>query len=421
MIGGNMAGSYSSENRKFIWLRRKLIHIRVLLVFAELVSYKPTGIAVQNIICRGPVVGMSFHLQGFLKYVNHRFVMVFFLYLLVLIGMVVTPVHAASNHAEVGTYASYRWNNSPPVVSGDTNSLTLLAQSELPVLSKDPLGEDQKPDTKKETVEPVTHKLPIWGQKVREMGFDLPLPFGAGANLVLMDQGIDIRNVKVGIGDPIFEIEDFGLSDAHTHDTAITMRLDMWLLPFANIYGIFGYINGQSELDLDIGSITGSIPIPGLPPIFEPGKTIDLNIHYNGTTFGGGMTLAGGYKDFFASVDGNYTYSNVDLVDGDITTLTISPRLGMLVDAPEIKGSLAFWVGAMYMKYKQTIRDDINLNKFDPRLPPVQIDYKLDVKNDEPWNFLFGGQWEITKRWQVMAEGGVGDRKQLILGAFFRF
>ena len=195
----------------------------------------------------------------------------------------------------------------------------------------------------------------------------------------------------------------------------------MWLLPFANIYGIFGYINGESELDLDVSRITTSLPIPGLPPIFEPGKTIDLNIHYKGTTFGGGMTLAGGYKDFFASVDGNYTYSNIDIADGDITTLTISPRLGLLVDSPEVKGSLAFWVGAMYMKYKQTVTDDISLNEFDPRLPSVKINYKLDVQNDEPWNFIFGGQWEITQRWQIMAEGGVGERKQLILGAFLRF
>jgi len=366
-------------------------------------------------------VATSLRHQGFMKYVNHRFAVVLFLHLPVLIGLFMTPGHAGSEHAEVGTYAAYLGGNSPPVVSGDINPSTLLAQSEFPVLNKDPLGEDQKPDTKKETVEPVTYKLPIWGQKAREMGYDLPLPFGAGANLVLMDQGLDIRNVKIGIGDPIFEIEDFGLSDARAHDTAITVRLDMWLLPFANIYGIFGSINGQSELDLDINKIASNIPIPGLPPIFEPGKTVDLNIDYNGTTYGGGMTLAGGYKDFFASVDGNYTYSDIDLVDGDIKTWTISPRLGLLVDSPEVKGSLAFWVGAMYMKYKQTVTDDINLREFDPRLPPVQINYELDVKNDEPWNFIFGGQWEITKRWQVMAEGGVGDRKQLILGAFFRF
>jgi len=356
-----------------------------------------------------------------MKHVNHLFAGVLFLYLTALIGLVVTPGQAASDHAELGTNDSNPGDNSPPVGTGETNPLTLLAQSEVPVLSENPLGGEQKPDTKKAAVKPVTNKLPIWGQKVRDMGYDLPLPFGAGANLVLMDQGLDIRNVKVGIGDPTFEIEDFGLSDARVHDTAITVRLDMWLLPFANFYGIFGSINGESELDLDVSRISAILPIPGLPPIFEPGKTIDLNVHYKGTTYGGGMTLGGGYKDFFASVDGNYTYSNIDLTDGDITTLTISPRVGLLVDAPEIKGSLAFWVGAMYMKYKQTITDDISLNEFDPRLPSVKINYKLDVKNDEPWNFIFGGQWEITKRWQVTAEGGVGDRKQLILGAFFRF
>jgi len=366
-------------------------------------------------------MAISLRLEDFLKYVNHRFAVVLILIFAGLIGLFATPGRSASDDSKVGTCVSNFGDHRSPVIAGDTNPSTLLAQAGYPVESETPLGEDQKPDSKKEAIEPVTNKLPIWGQKVRDMGFDLPLPFGAGANFVLMDQGIDIRNVKVGIGDPTFEIDDLGLSDARARDTAITMRLDMWLLPFANIYGIFGYIDGESELDLDISKITSNLPIPGLPPVFEPGKTIDLNIHYNGTTYGGGMTLAGGYKDFFASVDGNYTYSNINLVDGDITTLTISPRVGLLVDSPAIKGSLAFWVGAMYMKYKQTISDDINLNELDPRLPSVEIDFKLDVKNEEPWNFLFGGQWEITKRWQFMAEGGVGNRKQLILGAFFRF
>ena len=38
---------------------------------------------------------------------------------------------------------------------------------------------------------------------------------------------------------------------------------------------------------------------------------------------------------------------------------------------------------------------------------PRQIEIVgYDIENEEPWNFIFGGQWEITKRWQVMAEGG---------------
>lgn len=362
------------------------------------------------------------------KYLSHRFTVFFLLQLFFLTGLIAPPGYAESGTATGEHHLSKRLIQSPAWNLADLNPIsdspaapTLLVQSGIPIVNEDPLGEDKKPEDRQKTVEPMTRILPIWGEKAREKGFDLPLPFGVGANLVFMDQDIKIRNVKVGVGDPIFEVSDLAFKDAQSHDRAITARLDLWLLPFANIYGIFGAINGEAEFDLDIGSVTGSLPPIGLPPIFKPGTTQDLNIDYNGTTFGGGITLAGGYKNFFGSLDANYTYSNIDVVDGKIRTYTISPRVGLLVDSAAIPGSLALWVGGMYMRYKQTITDDINLQEFDPRLPSVKLDFKLDVKNEQPWNFLFGGQWEITKRWQFMAEGGIGERRQLITSLFFRF
>jgi len=62
-----------------------------------------------------------------------------------------------------------------------------------------------------------------------------------------------------------------------------------------------------------------------------------------------------------------------------------------------------------------------NLKAVDSRLPDIEIDFEVRIKNKDPWNFIFGGQWEITKQWQIVAEGGVGDRKQVITGIFFRF
>jgi hypothetical protein len=362
------------------------------------------------------------------KFLSHRFTVILLLPLLFLAGLIAIPGYAQSGTATGEHRFSDHLSPSPAGNLAELNPIsnsragsTGLAQSGIPVLDEDPLEVDKKPQEKQKSVEPLTRQLPIWGEKARAKGYDLPLPFGAGANLVFMDQGIQIRNVKVGIGDPIFEVSGLAFSDARSHDAAVTGRLDVWLLPFVNIYGIFGAVNGESELDLDIGSVTGALPPIGLPPIFEPGTTIDLNIDYNGTTYGGGMTLVGGYKNFFGSVDANYTFSNIDVVDGEIKTYTVTPRVGWLVDSTKIPGSLALWVGAMYMRYRQTITDDINLQEIDPRLPSVNLDFKLDVKNDQPWNFLFGGQWEITKRWQFTVEGGIGDRKQLITGLFFRF
>jgi hypothetical protein len=361
------------------------------------------------------------------QYVNHCFRSVLGLQLVALIGLVLTSGPAVADSGKGLPHATSHVKHRNIGLVYDLHSLadssdpvSWLAQSEYPVKDEHPLGADETPDTSKETVEPITRKLPFWGQKIREMGFELPLPFGLGANFIYMDQGIEIRNLKVDIGGSNIDVGGVTFSNASAHDAATTARLDLWLLPFANVYGIFGYIDGESELDVNLPAIIVDLPIIGPTPITDP-KRIKFNIDYNGTTFGGGLTLAGGYKAFFGSLDVNYTQTNINIVDGEIKTLTVSPRIGVLVDPAAIKGSLALWVGAMYMDYKQTVTDEINLNELDPKLPSVEIDFEIDVKNEEHWNFLFGGQWEITKRWQVMAEGGLGNRRQVILGAFFRF
>ena len=269
-------------------------------------------------------------------------------------------------------------------------------------------------------VEPITRALPIWGEKVRAMGYDLPLPFGASVNLVYMEQGIDVRDLEIGFGSADTKVERVTFSDSNVRDVAATARLDIWLLPFANIYGIIGYIDGKAELDVNIPGITIDVPVFGPIPILDP-NTLHLDIDYSGETYGAGITLAGGYKNFFGSVDANYTYTDIDIVNGDIKTLTISPRLGVQVDPALITGNLALWIGAMYMDYKQTITDTFNLKEIDLRLPSAHLDFEIDIKNEEPWNFLIGGQWEITKRWQITAECGIGNRRQFIFGTSFRF
>ncbi len=361
------------------------------------------------------------------QYLNHCFTSALCWQLVALIGLILTPGPAVADSGKSRPHATSRVKhiniglvNDLHLLLDSSDPVSWLAQSEYPVKDEHPLGADEAPDKSKETVEPITRALPIWGEKVREMGFDLPLPFGVGANFIYMDQGIEIRNLKVDIGGRNIDVGGVTFSNASAHNAAATARLDLWLLPFANVYGIFGYIDGEAELDVNLPSLIVDLPIIGPTPITDP-KRIKFNIDYTGTTFGGGVTLAGGYKNFFGSLDVNYTQSDIDVVDGEIKVLTVSPRIGVLVDPAAIKGSLALWVGAMYMDYKQTVSDEINLNELDSRLPSVEIDFEIDVKNEEHWNFLFGGQWEITKRWQVMAEGGVGNRRQVILGAFFRF
>ena len=378
-------------------------------------------------ILKGLIIGVKRYLRNAADYIYAHLALVLFLQSLLLVGLHADPAYPAATTVNRDHLIPYHWDLSiaedPPGLdtrSGELNPAILLTQSEYPIKDEHPFGEDGTPHETRPTVEPVTRAFPIWGEKVRAMGYDLPLPFGVGANLVYMEQGIEVRNLKVDIGDTNVDVSGVSFSDESVHDAAATARLDLWLLPFANVYGIFGYINGEAELDVNIPALVVDLPIIGPVPITDP-KTVNFNIDYNGTTYGGGVTLAGGYRNFFGSLDVNYTESTVDVIDGKIKTYTASPRLGVLVDPGALAGTLAFWIGAMYMDYKQTVSDDINLRELDPRLPSVNIDFEIDVKNEKHWNFLFGGQWEITKRWQVMAEGGVGNRQQIILGGFFRF
>jgi hypothetical protein len=366
-------------------------------------------------------------LRNTANYMSISLATILLLHFAALLSLVAAPGEAVAEMAAGENGTSYGLSKEYRAITGDltlwsddNDPATLLSQSEYPILDEHPGAEDEKPDEAPNTVEPITRALPIWGEKVRAMGYDLPLPFGAGVNLVYMDQGLDIRNLKIGFGNANQEVNRVSFSNASAKDKAATARLDLWLLPFANIYGIIGYIDGQTELDVNLPGITIDVPIIGPVPILDP-NTISFDIDYSGTTYGGGITLAGGYKKFFGSLDANYTYTDIDLVNGDIKTLTISPRLGVLVDPSIIKGSFAFWIGAMYMDYKQTITDSVNLNQLDSNLPSVELDFEIDIKNEEHWNFLMGGQWEITKRWQITAEGGIGNRRQIVLGSSFRF
>jgi hypothetical protein len=373
------------------------------------------------------ILSVKRYRQNAASYVSSSLVSWFFLYVTVLLGLVAAPCDAVTGSAAVANRYSSGLEKDhagisavlDPGTDGD-DSVTLLTPSEYPVKDEHPVGADGNREEKPATVAPITRALPIWGEKVRAMGYDLPLPFGAGVNLVYMEQGIDVRNLKIGFGSADTKVESVIFSDSHVRDMAATARLDLWLLPFVNIYGIIGYIDGEARLDVKLPGISIDVPGFGSIPILDP-NTLNLDIDYSGATYGGGITLAGGYKNFFGSVDANYTYTDIDIVNGDIKTLTISPRVGILVDPPAVAGSFALWIGAMYMDYEQKVTDTVNLRELDPRLPSAHLDFAIDIKNEEPWNFLIGGQWEITKRWQITAEGGVGNRRQIIFGTLFRF
>jgi hypothetical protein len=247
--------------------------------------------------------------------------------------------------------------------------------------------------------------LPIWGEAAREKGYELPLPVGLSASFMNIWQDYNINEVQFTPLIPLpFPIEGVEVSRASGKGYSIDGRLDVWLLPFLNLYGIVGYTEGDSTADATV---------PGLGNLQFP-----FELDYEGLTYGGGVTLACGYKQFFASLDYNYTRTDLDIADSQITAHVLTPRVGWHGKIAGLKGS--GWLGAMYQGIDQEFRGQLAVSV--PGLPaPIPVSYAVDEEATNPWNMVFGVEWEISPHWRWLVEGGVIGREQILTSLAFRF
>ena len=87
--------------------------------------------------------------------------------------------------------------------------------------------------------------LPIWGREACERGYVLPRPFGISLGYMHQDQPFDVGNVFVNgidVKTPGVAVVD----EVQNEETTYTLRADVWLFPFWNVYGILGRTSGQA-------------------------------------------------------------------------------------------------------------------------------------------------------------------------------
>jgi hypothetical protein len=247
--------------------------------------------------------------------------------------------------------------------------------------------------------------LPIWGAQAREKGYDLPLPMGVGVNFMNIWQDYDINHLKLTPLVPVpIPIDDVEVTRAKGNGYSVDGRVDVWLFPFLNVYGVAGYTKGDS---------TATATIPALGNLQFP-----FVLNYEGATYGGGVTLVYGYKELFASVDYNYTRTDLDVASSQITANVVTPRVGWHGKVLGFKGSA--WLGAMYQGIDQEFRGQLSVSV--PGLPgAVPVSYAVDESATRPWNMVFGIQWEISPHWHWAIEGGAIGREQVLTSLTFRF
>ncbi|MFI3038248.1 hypothetical protein ACH54D_15460 [Atlantibacter hermannii] len=278
--------------------------------------------------------------------------------------------------------------------------------------------------------------LPFFGEAARARGYQLPAPVGININYMNMRQNIDVDGINftgLALNNlPLDNAFDIAVGKTRESSETETLRLDSWLLPFMDLYGLIGHTEGHSVSQIGVGLRARR------GKIIHPASLQDLNfrLDFKGTTYGVGTTLVGGSGNWFAAVDTNYTQTEFDILDGSIDAFTVSPRLGYRFSTPAAPalhlpaGKLNVWVGSMYQNVQQEFKgrlDDLNM-------PTAELQKLVDLANQEgrgrfdvnqhlqsPWNILLGTQYEVTRNFNILTEVGFAQRNSFFVASEYRF
>ncbi len=292
--------------------------------------------------------------------------------------------------------------------------------------------------------------LPFLGERAQKRGFKLPYPSGIMVNSFIGTQDINISDLEVGFnGSQMFNLDSivvFNNSKAHIQN--VNARIDFWVLPFLNIYGLGGATWTQTDIHL-------TSPID-----------MSTTAKFDGYIFGVGATLASGVDRFFAALDYNATWSYFDGIEGAVNAQMLSLRGGYSIPFKNDR-SLSFWIGGGHIFINRTTEGAINLGdivpdfdggKLEPiinstkddypdmsaaqyavmkksaetlynNLPAINseldktiVSYSLKKMATHKFSAVAGAQFQLNRRFIFRAEAGfLGGRTSLLLSANYRF
>ncbi|MFK5856870.1 MAG: hypothetical protein QM503_12130, partial [Bacteroidota bacterium] len=273
--------------------------------------------------------------------------------------------------------------------------------------------------------------FPILGQGAYKKGFDIPYPIGVMVNYIWMDQGIDITNMQLGLKTddkdiPLTPVDFIDFGETRNTSYAFNIRPDVWVFPFLNVYGLFGYGESRTEVNL-------------VAPV-----ALKSVVEQSITTAGVGVMTAFGIGPVWLSVDANWTWNKPELLDKAVLVNVLGLRLGHTFTFKQRPDrNIAIWAGGMRLNMSSDTRgavamkDALPPETWDRRdeivdqyntwyngLPPAKqalvdetavpdivdklaeadgdavIRYGMDKQVLEMWNGVIGAQFQLNKSWQ---------------------
>jgi len=226
-------------------------------------------------------------------------------------------------------------------------------------------------------------------------GIKIPNPLGIGLTVYNQTQPYQIETLEVEF--PGIDPSLLTGFEVYNETTSTHLRLDYWVLPFLNVFGLVGNIESATTIKL------GNLDI-GLPFHIN-----DFVANIDGTVFGLGMVLAVGGEKWFGAVSADVTETDTNVADSSVSAWVLTPKLGLRLEHG------AVWIGAMYQNAEEEHRGVFEL-------PLVgSVPFHVTLRESSPWNYLIGGTTALADHWVIILQGGFGDRKSALVTVEYRF
>ena len=326
------------------------------------------------------------------------------------------------------------------------------------------------------------YSLPILGAKATKAGYDLPYSAGFSAQYFWQQSDLVIDNLNVGFNNgPLYNLDGLVRFDkAFATASAFTVRPDIWLFPFLNIYGIFGKAQASTEVGFGVW-------IPD--PITNTDTKIlsaSTTVEFNTSTYGLGFTPTIGVAGGFLALDMNVAWTDVPQLSKPAQSFIFGPRLGKNFKLKKPGQTIAIWAGGFRVHLSSETNGSIALSEVLPpdfgtkvddgiqkvgnaqqqvdawwaSLTPAQqanpvnqakhntanrvlarageilasadnainnigtstVQYSMDKRPKDAWNFIVGSQYQLNKHFMLRGEYGfLGSRTQFLVGLQYRF
>ncbi|WP_241901242.1 hypothetical protein [Vibrio sp. 10N.286.49.B3] len=272
----------------------------------------------------------------------------------------------------------------------------------------------------------VDRTFPLMGDLVRRQGIDLPLPYGISVAYRNQDMDIDFESFNLGLGSlgKVDLNKDFDptKSFATVSAESFTLRGDVYILPFWNVYALLGKIKVVANVDAEytaetMNEIRDSLnsQVPGLGtgicntladnglPFCDRGRlNVPLSLDYD--VAGIGTTLSVGYREFFASLNISMTKTRLDGQDdfGD-SLIVAQPMVGyQLVDY-----RAQILVGAEYQGLSSKMKGNLGY------VEELGGDFEYDIGVDiNQWAYLVGFNKQIGRHYNITALYNKGETRE---------